>query len=161
MKKIVLLVSLISISLSSFSQLTIIEDKDEMTDKSFYQASERFIAANSEKNKGCAIDMLIEDKNGVVIANNMIVKMVGLESCNENNNLIFLFEDGSKLNLNSWNKFNCKATAYFSLTKEHIELLSEKPISKVRITNGRSFKNYTSEIEYKNYFIDLYKILNK
>jgi hypothetical protein len=161
MKKLVIGLGLIAMTISSFAQVTIEKHVDEMTDKVSYFASERFVAANSGKSKGCAIDVNITEKNGVLETRNFIVQMVGLEKCNENNKLIFLFEDGSKITMDSWNKFNCKGTAYFSLSKQHLEELKTKVISKVRITNGRSFKSYTAEVTQKSYFIKFYNQLNK
>jgi hypothetical protein len=160
MKKVTLVLGMIAMTISSFAQLTILKDVDEMTDKVSYYASERFVAANKELTKGCAIDMVIDEKSGAITSDFMAAKMVGLESCNENNSLIFLFENGEKFTLKSWNKFNCKGNAYFTLSKANIEMLKVNSISKVRITNGKSYKSYTAEIEYKNYFIDFYKLLN-
>ena len=160
MKKLTLTLATIAIALNSFTQVTISKETDEMTDKVSYYASERFFAANKELTKGCALDMVIDNKNGSLTSTFIVAKMVGLESCNENNTLIILFDNGEKFTLNSWNKFNCKGNAYFTLSKSNIELLNSNPISKVRITNGKSYKSYTAEIEYKNYFIDLYNALS-
>lgn len=161
MKKIVLIVGILVVGFNSKAQVKIEKSVDEMTDKVSYFPSERFLATNKEKNKGCALDMVIDEKNGKLTSEFIAAQMVGLESCNENNTLIILFENGEKFTLNSWNKFNCKGNAYFSLSKNQIELLKVSPISKVRITNGRSLKSYTSEIEYKSYFVDFYSELNK
>tara|TARA_R110002167_G_scaffold243070_3_gene448643 strand:- start:830 stop:1315 length:486 start_codon:yes stop_codon:yes gene_type:complete len=161
MKKVILVFGIVATALSSFAQVKIQKSVDEMTDKVSYFASERFFAANSTLTKGCAIDMVIDEKSGVTTSDFMAAKMVGLESCNENNSLIFLFENGEKFTLKSWNKFNCKGNAYFTLSKANIEMLKVNSISKVRITNGKSYKSYTAEITYKNYFIEFYSQLNK
>ena len=160
MKKVLLVLGLIAMTISSFAQITILESVDEMTDQKSWYASERFIAANKTLTTGCAIDMIIDGGNGVRKCSFMAVEMVGLDKCNQDNTLIVLFENGKKFTLKSWNKFNCKGEAYFTLSKSEIEMLSLYPISKVRITNGRSYKNYTAEIEYKTYFIEFYKSLN-
>jgi hypothetical protein len=160
MKKLVAVV-LAVMTMSSYAQVKIDKSVDEMTDKVSYFPSERLFAANTELTKGCAIDMIIDVKNDVKTSNFMAVKMVGLESCNEKNNLIILFDNGDKINLNSWNKFNCKGNAYFTLSKSDINMLKVNPISKVRITNGKSYKSYTAEIEYKTYFIEFYNELIK
>ena len=160
MKKVLLVLGMVAMTICSFAQVTIERSVDEMTDKVSYRPSERFIAANAEQTKGCAIDMVIDEKNGLKQADFMAITMVGLSPCNENNTLIVLFENGEKFTLNSWNKFNCKGFAYFTLSKSNIKALSSNPISKVRITNGKSYKSYTAEVEYKNYFIELYGALN-
>lgn len=130
---------------------------DEMTDKVSYQASEDILSMSEDGEKGFRITPHLREKNGVVFISNIIVTFVGLESCNENNKLIVLFEGGEKATIVSWNKFNCKGTAYFSILPKNKKKLSKLKIEKIRITNGRSYKSCTNEIEYGNYFVDLYK----
>tara|TARA_R110000824_G_scaffold332891_1_gene519473 strand:+ start:1190 stop:1678 length:489 start_codon:yes stop_codon:yes gene_type:complete len=161
MKKTITTVLMLVIAISSFAQLKINKTVDEMTDKESYLTNERFLATNPEKNKGCAIDMVIDVVNNVKISNYMFVQMIGIESCNENNILIMLFENGEKLSIKSWNKFNCKGNAYFSLSKENVNMLKTNILDKVRITNGYSHNSYTAEIDYKTYFIEFYKLLNQ
>jgi hypothetical protein len=114
---------------------------------------------SEDKSKGFRITPHFVTAKGSLHLGNLIVTFAGLENCNENNKLIILFEGGEKLQLVSWNKFNCKGTAYFSVLPKYKKKLMTLPIEKVRITNGRSYKSYTNEIEYKNYFIDLIKLL--
>jgi len=159
MKNLVL-VAVLLFSLTSKAQVNVETVVDEMTDKVSYYASERFICADESMTKGCAIDPSFSESKGVKEVKHLIVTMVGLGNCNENNELIILFDNGEKITLKSWNKFNCKGNAYFSITNTTTEKLKTNPISKVRITNGDSYKSYTSEITYKNYFIDLYNNLN-
>lgn len=161
MKRIILTAGIVAMALSSFAQVKIEKSIDEMTDETSYYVSEKFFAANTELTKGCAIHMIIDVKNDVKTSDFMAIKMVGLESCNKNNTLIILFDNGEKINLTSWNKFNCKGNAYFTLSRANVDMLKINPISKVRITNGQSYKSYTSEIEYKNYFIEFYNELSK
>lgn len=160
MKKILLITGILAMTINSFAQVKIKKHVDEMTDEVDYMTSERFFAANDALTKGCAIDMVINSNDGVKESTFFLAKMVGLESCNEDNTIIFLFENGKKFSLESFNKFNCKGTAYFRLSESNIKLLKTLPISKVRIKNGRSLKNYTSEIKYKTYFIEFYNELS-
>jgi len=160
MKKTVVVLGLLAMTISSFAQIEITHSKDEMTNEVSYFASERFIVANSELTKGCAIDMVIDEKAGILTSKHIFVEMVGLESCNENNTLIFLLNGDRRITLKSWNKFNCKGAAYFTLTKTDIDLLKSNQVLKVRIENGKSYKNYTSEVKYKKYFIEFYNALN-
>ena len=160
MKKLTTTVSIVLLALSSFAQLTINETKDDMTDKVSYSISEGLVCANIEKTLGFRIDPNITIKKDKKVVENLIITMVGLESCNENNTLIILFENGDKITLTSWNKFNCKGTSYFSLTPSTIEKLKDNEISKIRLTNGKSYKSFTSELTYKNYFIELISLLD-
>ncbi len=161
MRKLTLTSLALTINLFAFSQVTIIKNVDDMTDKTTYLPSERFMAANETLTVGCALDMVIDEKDGVLSSEMIAVKIVGLGLCNENNTIIVLFDNGEKFSIKSWNKFNCKGNAYFTLSNENIEMLKANSISKVRITNGKSFKSYTSIIKDKNYFIEFYESLNK
>jgi len=158
MKKLTLTLSTVLITLSSFAQLTIIELKDEMTDKVYYSTSVGLKCIGGAE--GFRIDPNITVKNGKKIAKDLIIGMAGLGNCNENNTLIFLFDNGEKLTLKSWNKFNCKGTSYFSIGTKNIETLKASPISKIRLTNGSTYKSYTHEVEQKNYFIELFNLLD-
>lgn len=160
MKKVVLVLGMVAMTINSFAQVTITKTVDEMTDKVYHFPSEKLIAANTAGNKGCAISMSIRSSNGVLTAKSSIVQMAGLGKCNDNNTIIFLFENGEKISINSWNSFNCDATAYFNFSKANIKKMRTNPLSKIRITNGRSYDSYTAEIEYKNYFIDFFKELD-
>lgn len=161
MKKAVLLLGMVAMTISSFAQVKITKTVDEMTDKVYHFVSERLIAANSAGNKGCAISMSIKSSNGTLISKSSIVQMVGLGRCNENNTIILLFDNGDKVSIDSWNPFNCDGTVYFNFSKANIKKMRTNPLSKIRITNGRSYESYTAEVEYKNYFIDFYKELDR
>ncbi len=161
MKKILTTAAALLITISSFAQLTIKEKTDEMTEQTYYNVSEGLICTNKESTKGFRIDANVTTKIDKKVIDNLIVKFVGLEKCNEKNSLIILFDNGEKITLTSWNKFNCKAKGYFSLNPKTIEALKHNEISKIRVMNGRSFKSYTNELEYKNYFIELFEALDK
>ena len=69
--------------------------------------------------------------------------------------MIILFEDGSKLTKVSWNKFNCDDNAWFALLPRDIAMLSEKRISKIRVTNGFKYTTFTTEVATPDYFITI------
>ena len=86
---------------------------------------------------------------------------IGLGNCCENNKLIILFEDGSKINLVSWNDFDCEGNAYFSLTDTQKNKLAKLPIKTVRVTNGYSYESITSSKGYnKRHFIQLFHCID-
>ena len=128
MKKTLTIASALLIVISSFAQLTIKEKTDEMTDKTYYTVSEGLVCANEESTKGFRIDANVSVKNDSKVIEDLIVKLVGLEKCNEKNVLIILFDNGEKVTLTSWNKFNCKGKAYFSLSPKPIEALKHNEI---------------------------------
>lgn len=157
MKKILLLLSLVlGITYISYAQKVdttyVIKYVDEMTDQSSLFSNRKLIIANDTKTIGFTI--LVTMSKYIWIYTNM----VGLGSCNENDELIILLENGNRIKLTSRNDFNCKGDSYFVLTNDDILRLRLSPISKIRITNGRTFDNYTGEVEPqdKYYFIQLF-----
>lgn len=148
---------LICINTLSFSQtksdtVSVVSIVDEMSGKSFISTTQKLIVANEDKTKGFSLDILFASEL------TLFSKMVGIGGCNENDQLIILLENGEKINMTSWKSFNCKGEGYFRLTQTIIEKLRLSPLSKIRITNGRSYDSYTGDvdIEDKNYFIQLF-----
>lgn len=158
MKKIKLILTILVVSSCSlFAQVksdtvTVVKIVDDMTNKSFITPSKRLIIANEEKTKGFSLDIVF----GSTIT--LLSKTVGLSGCNEKDELIILLSDSSKIKLKSWKDFNCKGEGYFTLSSSTIEKLRSSEISKIRITNGRSYDSYTGEVpvENKRYFIQLF-----
>jgi hypothetical protein len=83
--------------------------------------------------------------------------MVGIGGCNENDEIIILFENGEKIIKTSWKEFNCDGETYFNMDEEDIELLRTQPLSKIRMTNGRTYDSYTGDVKQKDkrYFIQV------
>jgi len=160
MKKVLLLLLVMICTMNIVAQenpIQIVETVDEMTDKIYYSSSETLLVANEEKSKGFRVDFSMTKKNnGDISLSDLIVTLAGLGSCNEDNTMIILFENDTKVKLTSWNKFNCKGTSYFNLSKLDKLALSTTPISKIRLTNGRGYKSYTGDLKDKNFFIDLF-----
>jgi hypothetical protein len=169
MKKILFVLTLLS-SLFSNAQnyvtdktypdtLIIIRDVDDMTDKEYYYPSMELIVSNTEATIGMKMDALIRKKDNKLNATVLKIKMVNIGACNENNELILLFEDGTKIILNSFNSYNCEGNTWFNVTSEHINTLSSKKLSKVRITNGRTNDVFTGIVldKLQDYYIRLYK----
>ena len=160
MKKVLLLLLIMTCTMNITAQVNpiqITKTVDKMTDKVYYSSSETLLVANEEKSKGFRVDFSIREKNnGDISLSNLIVTLAGLGSCNEDNTMIILFENDTKVKLTSWNKFNCKGTSYFSLSRIDKLALSTTPISKIRLTNGRGYKSYTGDLKDKNFFINLF-----
>ena len=150
------------ISLSVFSQSTtpfIIEHcKDKMSENEYFFAEKKLICANPEKTKGFTITPSFKAEKGTMVNNGFICKNVNIGGCDENDSLIFLFADDTKMTITSWNKFNCDGNAYFDLTEEEYKTLSLKKINVIRFTNGRTYDSLTyslKELE-KDYFVRAY-----
>ena len=161
MKKLLLNFVLL-ISMSAFSQTTapfVIEHCiDKMTDKEYYFAQKKLICANADKTKGFTITPNFRAKGGAYDNNGFLCKNVNIGNCDENDSLIILFEDDTKITRTSWNKFNCEGDVYFNLTDDEINELSIKKVKSIRFSNGHSDESLTVSMkeDQKNYFIRAY-----
>jgi hypothetical protein len=163
MKKL-LLGALLLLSISVFSQndLKFLEVNDEVGGKEYVIISKTLLCSEDGV-KGFIIEPHFNKKTGVIQYSTISIKFAHIGNCNENDGLIFLFEDGSRVEMRSWSKFDCKGVSYFDLRGNELQKLN-KPIKAVRFTNGRSHESYTyfckTDFE-KNYFIYVNKLLNK
>ena len=156
MKKLSTILITLLLAAAATAQVTIVKEIDDMTDKVSYEASERFYVADNERSSGFAIDVVIDIENGKLYSKGWIVTTADLGGCNEDNDLIILFEDGSRMNLKSFNQFNCDEVAFFALNLEQEVYIATKRIKKMRFKNGFSYDVYTNEVDYPDYFIQLY-----
>lgn len=152
-------------SLTSFAQTAnadsvyVIKESDAMSGETYVYGNRAFIVANDESTKGFKVDTYIKSD----LSFGMItVKMVNIGNCNENDEIIILFENGEKITKKSWKKFNCDGEAYFNLSESDIKILRTQPISKIRMTNGRTYDSYTGDVKSKDkrYFIQLFYALD-
>ena len=161
MKKTIFLVSAL-ITLNAYSQTTkpyVIEHCiDKMTDREYFLSSKNFVGANTQKTQGFVITPAFKSVNGKMVQNGFILKNIGIGNCDENDSLIILFEDDTKLEITMWNKFNCESKAYFNLTESELELLKSKKITTIRFNNGYTYNSLTYSLkkEEKGFFINVY-----
>lgn len=144
-----------STSTEETGDIYIIKEVDDMTDKVYYYMSKGLLCVNDEQNKGFRVNYSFSAKGGVVKIDGLSVKSVGL-GCVKATSLIFLFEDGSKINITSWNDFNCKGNSWFMASAANQKKLAEKKIAKIRVQNGDNGKSYTQELTGadQSYFIN-------
>lgn len=158
MKKILFLLTILySINLYSQSDSAYFyKITDDMKEKVYYMPSYKFIIANEDKTKGFTIS--IHCINNSLTFGFLAVTTVNIGSCNEDNQLIILFDNGQKITLKSWNEFNCKGDSYFNVTKSQEQLLASYTIKKVMFENGFTFDSFTGEPDTgdKRYFIQLF-----
>tara|TARA_R110000822_G_scaffold179722_2_gene319519 strand:- start:225 stop:737 length:513 start_codon:yes stop_codon:yes gene_type:complete len=133
---------------------------DELESVTYYMPTSDLVVSNTDKTEGAIIGFHLTYEGEFSF---LTATLIGLGNCNEEDKMIILFEDGSKINLVSWNKFNCEGTAYFNLSAEQKEKLSTIPVKTIRVTNGHSYESVTSSKGYnKRYFIQaFYSIDNK
>lgn len=156
MKKVFIAMAM-ALPFLSLSQQCIVKDCDDMTDKCTYYPRHNMILANDEKTKGFTLDARIVEKAGQLSVADIMVLSVNIGSCNENDKLILMLSDSTKLSLTSWNKFNCEGNAWFTLRESDINRLGSNKIIKAYFQNGRSYDSFTKEIavEDQDYFVKL------
>lgn len=133
--------------------------EDTMEDETYYMTSYDLVVANEDRSRGAKLTIhLTEGKFGFLTA-----KLIGLGNCVEDNKIIILFEDNTKITLTSWNDFNCEGNAYLNLTPQQLTKLTTLEVKTIRLTNGYNYNSITSsEITNPRYFIQLiYAIDNK
>jgi len=133
----------------------VIKETDSMSDKTYYFANRAFVVKNETGKIGFRVDSYIDENMDFKM---LIVTMVGIGSCNENDEIIILLENGEKITKKSWKKFNCEGKAYFYFDKDDIKTLKSSPISKIRMTNGITYDSYTGDVKLKDkrYLIQLF-----
>ena len=140
--------------MNNIDSITVTKEVDDMTDKVYWFASHKLIAANKERTKGFNISPSIRGNS----ITDFIVTSANMGSCNENNTLIIRFVDGSKVKINSWNDFSCK-NSYFKTTSLLTRKLKTIEIDKIYYQNGRTYDSGTFPVTRPRYFIQLYKSL--
>lgn len=133
---------------------------DEMTDNQYLVVVDKHITYDGEsRSDGVVWDMSFRKKGDSWKISGVSLKVYGL-SCLENTTVIVLFEDGDKITLQQWNKFNCKENVWTNQTASELEKLRTKKIKKVRVTNGRSYESYEWDVTddpLSEYYIEIIK----
>ena len=159
MTLIMCLITMFSFGQTSKDSVYLVKETDEMSGRTYVYSNRAFIVADDDGKIGFRVGTYIKND----LSFGMItVTMVGIGNCNENDEIIILFENGEKITKKSWKKFNCKGEAYFNMTEKEIKLLRTEPISKIRMTNGRTYDSYTGDVKEKDkrYFIQLFYALD-
>ena len=161
MKKIFLTLAAVAYGFVSNAQ-TIYGDCTDLSGSCIYYLSEKIIVTNTEKNKGFTFKPSVDMYNGQLTCSGIMAQMVNIGTCCENNSMILLLDDGSKISLVSWNKFNCEGDAWFNISKDEAKLLREHKIVKAQIKNGYSYDSFQNDVPEKNqeYFFRYFKELD-
>lgn len=160
-KSVITLVAILSFFTTLTAQKIYIKKIiDPMEDAPFYLLSSDMVVSNLAKTKGARLDAFVSEKNGGVAISDIAVKMINIGSnCVENNELVILFEDTTKITLVSWNKFNCDGDAWFHVSEDEVLKLSTLKIKKIKIINGSTYDSFTSDVKPldADYYIQVYK----
>jgi hypothetical protein len=148
---------LMALPFLSVAQQCVVKDCDDMTDKCVYYPRHNMILANDNKTVGFTVDARIVDKAGQLSVADIMIKSVNIGNCNENDKLILMLSDSTKLSLVSWNKFNCEGNSWFNLKESDVNRLASNKIIKAYFQNGRSYDSFTKEIvvEDQDYFVKI------
>ena len=147
MKKVlVLLVTVLALNLSS-AQIT--KTVDTMSDEITFTTSNHITGSDSTFNSRSFVMYLSLKADGDSAEIQGLAVIIEGLSCVESVEAIILLEDGNKLKMTSWNKFNCKGYAFFDITDKDINMLSNSPVSKVKFTNGRNYRTILSATSKK------------
>jgi hypothetical protein len=135
------------------------ESKDEMTGKISYSLSRKLILEDGKDN--VEISLFVEKANNKFYQDGLGAIIDIGSQCVDDNEIIVLFDDESKMTINSWNDFNCDGYGFFRLTTNQCELLSTKKIKKIRVENGQNSETMTVELEKnKDYFVQSFYAIN-
>ena len=153
------LMTMVSFGQTQEDSVYLVKETDAMSGKTYVHENRFFNVANDEGNIGFVVATYIEDD---LSFKTIIVSMFGIGSCNENDEIIILFENGERIIKKSWRKFNCDGGAFFNMNEKEIQLLRTQPMSKIRMTNGRTYDSYTGDVKEKDkrYFIQLFYALD-
>jgi len=161
MKKTIIC-ALVLFTLNSYSQTEkpfVIEHCiDKMTDKEYFLATKNLLCTNDQKTQGFVITNYFKAVDGKPRPNGIILKNVGIGNCDEKDDLIFLFEDDTKITITSWNKFNCEGKVYFDLSESELDILKTKKVTAIRLKNGYSYESltYVLKKEEQGFFVNVY-----
>ena len=115
------------------------------------------------RTEGLLFTNIITEKNNKLTKVSMLVYVYDkdVRCVDDGNTLDVLFEDGSKIQLVNWKKFNCDGLNYFDFSESQTNDLKTKRIKGVRYTDKRDYKTITikeniSE-ENKTFYLNLFK----
>lgn len=131
---------------------TLMNETDTLTGESIIRSQRNIIISDDEGKTGFAISAFLMDSTFIII-----IKTVGASACiNYGDQIHFVFNDSSTLQLNNMGQFNCeaKSSLYFNARNNNfhaLQTLLEKRISKLTVWTKKRFlsKYLTTEAAEK------------
>jgi hypothetical protein len=167
MKKTILSIAIGLIAMTAYSQSTnadtslkIVKEVDVMEGKTYYYPNNKLLVSEDGKKGFLAYLSLSKDGEGFKYSG-IVIKAAQIGSCHEKSYLTVLFDDDTKIKLMMWNDFNCEGKIYLDLYSKQLSELN-KPIKTIRLTNGRTYDEFTMNITGKDkyYFMDCISLIN-
>lgn len=134
----------------------IVKHVDDMTDKVYYWPSRRMVVTDENKKLGVIFDAFVVADGSKIDA--ISCDLVGIGSCNENDELILRFADDTKIKMTSYAKFNCEGNAWFNINNSAADKLRSQKITKIMVINGRTHDSFTRDVptENQDYYVQLF-----
>ena len=82
-------------------------------------------------------------------------------NCVEGGHILIRFENGERIQLNNFNRFDCERRFFFSVSRSDRNKLFAHPIDRIMIQDGRSNRRYTHTPSNPNFFIELGKAIRE
>ena len=159
MKKLIIALLMLPVFANAQYFITMCEDK--MTDKKYALGDAGLVCSDNGKD-GFIVSVswrVKEDKwlGDSAIYGGIITKST-IGNCFEKDRLIFLFTDDTKLEMESWNSFNCEGNSYYDFEKAFLRKLGSNQVKAIRFVNGRNMESLTYILKdyEQNYFIQAY-----
>lgn len=157
MKKVLisLAVLLSSYTISSQSRKVVI---DKCINKTELHGPTGVICSNFNRDKWFSLTPLYFLEGNRLSFNTFMVIRMGIGTLSKEDQLFFVFKDGTKLRLESGGELSSDYTVYFKLTELEFTILKSREIETVRYINGNDFSSfqYTMVGEEKTYFVNLF-----
>ena len=112
-----------------------------------------------------AMLFLSEGKNGTIEPSTLYIKVLGINGCvDTGSTLDVIFENGEKIRLTNWKKFDCDGKNYFKLSKKNIDLFKTSKVKAVKYTNSRNYDTMVIKEnigEMNSYLMDILLEIDK
>jgi hypothetical protein len=149
-----LAVLLSSYTISSQSRKVVI---DKCINKTELHGPTGVVCSNLNRDKWFTLTPLyVLDGNRLSFNTFMVIRM-GIGNLSKEDQLFFVFKDGTKLRLESGGELTSDHTVYFKLTELEFAILKSKEIETVRYINGNDFSSFQYSMVggEKTYFVNL------
>jgi hypothetical protein len=154
--KYLIIMLLATSTLSAQDSLFITRHVDNMSGKVYIFAGKSLVVANNNLTEGFKVTPLMQEDFSF---SGLLVDHVGLGKCSEKNELIILFTDDTRLIKRSIDGFNCDGSALYTFTEKELISLKSKTVASIRFTNGQTYKAYTGNVDFQDYFMQLFYLL--
>lgn len=134
---------------------------DKMTDEPLAKGSKILVCSKTPE-KGFILKINWIVVNDKPFYNGITIKSFGLGNCVENSILYFLFDDESRFNVESWNKYNCDANSTMDLFGKYLFEITRKKVKALRFQNGRNYESYTYDVPEidQSFFLEVAQAVN-